>query len=254
MSTKSRPVTARHLAYIAEHTAGDDRFLTRLKCAARSAGIPAIWIAPEQASLMQILLRLVQAREVVEVGTLAGYSAIVMARALPNDGRVRTIEIDPQRVAFAESWAARSDVAGRVEVLRGKGLDVLPTLADHSADAAFLDADKGNYLCYLEHCLRIVRPGGLIMADNALAFGELFKKSPRDGEVKAIRRFNDRVAALRALRAIIVPLGDGLWVGVTPPAPPRSKSLKQAKVIVRIGRPRSTAPTSPRRCRPGPSR
>ncbi len=222
MSTTSRPISARHLAYIAQHTAGDDRFLLELKAAARAAGIPAISIAPAQASLMQILLRLVQAREVVEIGTLAGYSAIAMARALPPGGRVRTIEIDPDRAAFARDWVAKSDVAGRVEVLCGKGLEILPSFKDQSADAAFIDADKPNYHRYLHHCLRIVRPGGLIMADNALAFGELLKRTARDPEVLAIRRFNTRVAASRSLQAVIIPLGDGLWVGVRSSAGSRS--------------------------------
>src|SRR5262245_4251354 len=88
-------VTAEHFRYLASRTTPEDEFLRRLKEAARAAGIPAIWISPEQASFMQILLRLAGARRVVEVGTLAGYSAIAMARALPRDGRVDTIEIDP---------------------------------------------------------------------------------------------------------------------------------------------------------------
>ena len=103
MSETSTLVTAEHFKYVAERTAREDPFLADLKQAARDAGIPPIWIAPEQASFMQILLRLARAREVIEVGTLAGYSAIAMARALPEDGRVRTIEID----------TARADGSGR---------------------------------------------------------------------------------------------------------------------------------------------
>jgi len=105
-------------------------------------------------------------------------------------------------------------VAGKVEVLRGAGLEVLPRLATDSADAAFLDADKANYPNYLKECLRIVRRGGLIMADNAFAFGELFADQPSDKEVAAMRRFNDLMAAEKSLDSIIVPFGDGLWVGV----------------------------------------
>src|SRR5439155_22518667 len=135
---------------------------------------PAIWISPEQASFMQILLRLARAREVIEIGTLAGYSAIAMARALPGDGRVRTIEINPAHADFAERWVARSDVAGRVIVHRGAGAQVLPGFAAGSADAAFIDADKPSYPAYLEQCLPIVRPGVLLMVDHAFAFGQLF--------------------------------------------------------------------------------
>jgi caffeoyl-CoA O-methyltransferase len=214
MSETQTALSARHLAYVAEHTRGDDPFLEELKRAARGAGMPAIWIAPAQASLLQILLRLGGAREVVEVGTLAGYSAIAMARALPAAGRVRTIEVDPKHADFAELWIARSDVAGKIEVHRGRGVDVLPRFASDSADAAFLDADKASYPLYLEQCLRIVRVGGLIAVDNAFAFGQLLDERPSDRDVAAIRSFNDRLAADARLQSVIAPLGDGCWVGV----------------------------------------
>ena len=214
MSEESTLIDGRHVRYITEHTAAEDPFLQDLKREAAAAGIPSIWIAPAQASFMRIVLRLARARDVVEVGTLAGYSAIVMARALPAGGKVRTIELEAKHADFAERWIARSDVAERIEVLRGAGLDVLPRLATDSADAAFLDADKANYPGYLEQCLRIVRSGGLIMADNAFAFGELFEDKPSDREVPAIRRFNEVMRREAALDGIIVPFGDGLWVAV----------------------------------------
>jgi len=214
MSDKSTRVTEEHFRYIAEHTAGEDDFLRELKAAAAAAGIPPIWIAPEQASFMQILLRATGAREVVEIGTLAGYSAIAMARALPPGGHVRTIELDPARAAFAREWAARSDVADRVVVHQGAGMDVLRTFAVDSADAAFLDADKSGYVAYLGECLRIVRRGGLILVDNAFAFGELLAEHPTDLEVPVVRAFNEHMARVRELDSVIVPIGDGLWVGV----------------------------------------
>jgi len=214
MSENSTLVTAEHFRYVAERTAREDPFLAELKRAATAEGIPPIWVAPEQASFMQIVLELAGAREVVEVGTLAGYSAIAMARALPADGRVRTIEIEPKHAAFAERWIAKSDVAGKIEVHRGAGADILGTFENDSADAAFLDADKESYPVYLRECMRIVRRRGLIMVDNAFAFGQLFDKSPSDREVGAVRRFNDLMAAVPDLHSVIVPLGDGLWVGV----------------------------------------
>jgi predicted O-methyltransferase YrrM len=214
MSEISSPVTSEHFKYLAERTTREDDFLRELKRAARAAGIPPIWISPEQASLMQILLKLNRAREVVEVGTLAGYSAIAMARALDRKGRVRTIEISDRHADFAESWIARSDVAGRVEVHRGAGKDILPSFAGDSADAAFLDADKASYPLYLRESLRIVRKGGLIMVDNAFAFGQLFDSRPTDREVGAVRTFNDHMATVTELQSIIVPIGDGCWVGV----------------------------------------
>ena len=214
MSENPTLVTAEHFEYLAQRTSGDDALLVEMKAEARAAGIPAIWISPAQASFMQILLRASRAREVIEVGTLAGYSAIWMARALGPQGRVRTIELDTKHADFAERWIARSDVAGRIEVHRGAGAEVLSGFADDSADCAFLDADKSSYPVYLEHSLRIVRPGGWILVDNAFAFGQLFDPQADHREVAAVRAFNDHMARVEGLTSVIVPMGDGLWVGV----------------------------------------
>jgi predicted O-methyltransferase YrrM len=214
MSATSTLVTEAHFDYIRSHTAREDPFLVELKAAARAHGLPPIWIAHEQAVFVQILLRAARAKTVVEVGTLAGSTAISMARALPPDGKVLTIEIDPRHADFAEEWIAKSDVAGKIEVLRGKGVEVLPRLAADSADVAFLDADKVSYGLYLEQSLRIVRRGGMVLVDNAFAFGQLFDERPTDREVPAVRAFNEQMAKERRLTAVIVPLGDGCWVGV----------------------------------------
>jgi len=214
MSEISTLVTEEHFQYVAAHTTREDAFLADLKRAATAAGIPSIWVAPEQASFMQVLLRLARVRDVVEVGTLAGYSAIAMARALPTGGRVHTIEINPEYASFAERWVARSDVAGKVEIHRGAGTEVLKTFANDSVDATFLDADKANYPLYLKESLRLVRRGGLVMVDNAFAFGELFDPKATRGDVAAVRTFNDLMAKTTELHSIIVPIGDGLWVGV----------------------------------------
>ncbi|MHC4931444.1 MAG: O-methyltransferase [Planctomycetota bacterium] len=214
MSRDSTPIGAGHFDYIAGHTRGDDEFLRALKEAAGREGIPAIHIAAEQASFMQLLLKLRGAKTVIEVGTLAGYSAIAMARALPEGGMVHTIEIEERHAEFAERWAGQSDVADRIRVHRGPGLEVLPRFADHSADAAFVDADKLGYATYLDECLRILRPDGLFMADNALAYGRLLEEDEVDPGVLAIRDFNETMAQRTELHGVIVPLGDGLWVAV----------------------------------------
>lgn len=212
MSETATVHSAALLRYVAEHTRPEDSFLRELRAASRAAGFPSISVAHEQAVFMQALLRAMRAREVVEVGTLGGYSAISMARGLLQGGRVRTIEVDPVRAQFARDWARRSDVADRVEVHEGMGAKVLPTFAAGSADAAFLDADKESYPLYLEECRRIVRPGGVILVDNAFAFGYLLDPSETDPSVAAIRAFNETMARARDLQGVIVPLGDGLWV------------------------------------------
>jgi len=207
-------ITADHVRYLAARTRQEDEFLKSLKEAARAAGIPAIWIAPEQVSLVQILLRLCAARAVVEVGTLAGSSAIAMARALPAGGQVHTIEIDPARASFASQWIARSDVAGRVVVHLGAGEEVLPNFSDESVDAVLLDANKSGLQGQLREAVRILRHRGLLLVDNAFAFGQILSPEPEDPDVPAIRQFNDLLAHHPGLHSIIVPLGDGIWVGV----------------------------------------
>lgn len=220
MSEDATVVTEAHFRYLEERTTQEDDFLRKLRVAASNAELPAISIGPAQAAFLQILLRAAKAKHVVEVGTLAGYSAIAMARALPPDGRVLTIEVEPKHAAFAKKWIGKSDVAGKVAVHLGKGIDVLRTIPARSADACFLDADKGSYRAYLDECLRILRPGGLVMADNAFAFGQLLDEHPTDRDVPAVRAFNDYVPTVKGLQSVIVPLGDGLWVGVAaPPAP-----------------------------------
>jgi len=198
--------------YVAEHTRRDDAFLRDLRTAARTEGLPPIDLDPTAMRLVTILLAAAGAKEVVEVGTLGGYSAISMARALPRTGRVRTIEVEPTHAEFARRWVNRSDVSGKVEVLLGRGLDVLATFAAASADAAMVDADKESYPAYLEQLRRVVKPGGLIFIDNAFAFGQLLDGGSRGPEVEAIRKVNDQVAQARDLDGVLVPLGDGLWV------------------------------------------
>ncbi len=214
MSDRPTVLDAEHSRYLARLTRGDDEFLTALKRAALEAGLPQIWIAPEQASFLQILVETSGAREVVEVGTLAGYSAITLARALSPGGHVRTIEVSGRHADFAERWIARSDVAERIVVHRGAGLDVLRGFADGSADVFFVDADKVSYSGYLAEGRRIVRPGGLILVDNAFAFGQILEEHPDDPDVAAIQAFNQELAQTSGLQGVIVPLGDGMWVAV----------------------------------------
>lgn len=214
MSHESTLVTQRHFEYLAARTVGDDQFLKQLRADAQAAGIPAIDIAPEEASFLQILLMATKARDVVEVGTLAGYSAVAMARALPRGGTLRTIELNPRHADFARRRIAASDVAELVTLFEGDARVVLATFATHSADAIFLDADKAGYSRYLEEGLRIVRPGGLVLVDNAFAFGQLFHERPTDREAPAVKAFNEIMAKESRLQSVIVPLGDGLWVGV----------------------------------------
>lgn len=213
MSKQDVALVRRYADYVASHSPSEDPFLRSLRRDAVARGLPEISITWQQAKLLQIVLTIAGAREVVEVGTLAGYSAIAMARALAIGGRVRTIEVSAERAALARRWVEMSDVAGSVEVIHGDAREVLRTMASDSVDATFLDADKENQAQYFKEAGRIVRSCGAIIIDNVFAFGRLFSEDDCDPEVLAVRDFNEAVRRERWVEAVIVPLGDGLWVG-----------------------------------------
>ena len=212
MSKSSTPVDEPLFAFIARSTIGEDVLLRELRRSATVAGLPEIQIAPEQAAFLQIVLRANRAKDVVEVGTLGGYSAIAMARGLPADGRVISCEIEPRHAAFAREWIAKSDQRGKIDVRLGDAAATLAGLPAASADAMFIDADKPGYVGYLRHAMRILRSGGLLLADNVLASGEVVGGS--SPTATAMRSFVAAVAATPELRSVIVPLGDGCLFGV----------------------------------------
>jgi caffeoyl-CoA O-methyltransferase len=175
-----------------------------------AAGMPAIQVGRSEGKLLGLLLRLVGARKVVEVGTLAGYSAIHMARALGEGGRLWTLENSPRHHAIAEESIARAGLADKVTCLLGDALDLLPALAAEGPfDAVFIDADKGNYDHYGAWAIRHLRPGGLVIGDNAYFFGDLLDDDPRAG---AMRRFHQLVA--ERCESVCIPTPDGLVVGI----------------------------------------
>lgn len=217
MSATSTPVDERLFEFIQRQTIAEDTFLRELRELARTAGLPEIHIAPEQAAFLQLLLRASGARTVVEVGTLGGYSAIAMARGLPADGKVITHELDPAHARFASERIAASDQQGRIEVRVGDAKETLPAIADGSVDAVFLDADKEGYVDYLRQAMRMLRPGGILLADNVLAGGEIADANASSATAVAIARFLAAVEATPQLRSVIVPLGDGCLFGVKQP-------------------------------------
>ncbi len=172
--------------------------------------MPAIQVGRSEGKLLELLLKLAGAKKVVEVGTLAGYSAIRLARGLPEGGKVWTIEFDARHAEVARQAIAAAKVADKVEVLVGAGLDVLPTLDRHGPfDAVFIDADKENYDGYGRWAAKNLRPGGLLLGDNAYLFGELMGK---DARAAAMRRFHEEAAV--AFDTTCIPTPDGLLLGI----------------------------------------
>lgn len=173
-------------------------------------GMPAIQVGPSEGRFLYLLLRLIDAKKVVEVGTLAGYSAIHMARALAPGGRLWSIEYAPHHAEIARANLEAAGLADRVTVLVGAGRDVLPVLeGDGPFDAVFIDADKERYDHYGRWAVQHLRRGGLVIGDNSYLFGELLDGSDR---ARAMRAFHELVA--EACDSVCVPTPDGLVVGI----------------------------------------
>lgn len=201
-------------SYLASLFGREDEVLSSLREEADRTGLPPIAISPDMGRLLQVLLSAIGARRVLEVGTLGGYSAIWIARALPEDGRLLSIEMEPLHAEFARRYLQRAGLADRVEIRVGRALEMLPALDGERFDAVFLDADKEPLPTYLEWALRLVRPGGLIIADNALWGGRVLDERSEDPATLAVREFNRRFAEHPRITGIVVPTHDGVAIGV----------------------------------------
>ncbi|MEE1749696.1 MULTISPECIES: O-methyltransferase [unclassified Streptomyces] len=169
-----------------------------------AAGLPAIQVAANQGKLLNLLARLQGARTVLEIGTLGGYSTIWLARALPEGGRVVTLEADPAYAEVARANIERAGLADVVEIRVGRALDTLPELAAEGHgpfDVVFIDADKPSNPDYLAWSLKLTRPGSLIIADNVVRDGEVVDGTSDDPKVQGVRRFTELVAAEPTLTA-----------------------------------------------------
>ncbi|MGH7645070.1 MAG: O-methyltransferase [Gemmatimonadales bacterium] len=200
--------------YVTELFAAEDAVLARIRARHAEANLPPIHISPDEGKLLFVLLRAAAAKTVLELGALGGYSGVWLARALPADGRLTTIEQDPRHAALARRSFADAGLADRVRVLEGAALDVLPTLTP-GFDAVFVDADKEPLAQYFEWSVRLLRPGGLLLCDNAFFHGAVVDERDRSPQVEGVRAFNRLAATDPRVVATVVPVRDGLVVGVT---------------------------------------
>jgi predicted O-methyltransferase YrrM len=211
---KGTPITENLHRYIVDAFAPEDALLQALPAAADRLGIPQIHIDSVQGKFLQVLMRACGAARVIEVGSLFGYSAIWMARALPPDGVVHALEINPLHARAIRENAARAGLAERINVVEGDAAVTLPGLRAHGPfDFAFIDADKPGYLDYYETVMTMLRPGAIIVADNMSAGGAAWDANA-GGNAPSIRALNARMAGDARLTALLVPVGDGMCVGV----------------------------------------
>lgn len=193
--------------YFGQAMMADDPILDQALDAQRAAGLPEINVAPQQGRLLQFLIRLGGARRVLEIGTLAGYSTIWMARGLPAGGRLVTLEFDPKHAEVAQANLVRAGLADRVDVRVGPALETLPGLAGEGVgpfDFVFIDADKISSLDYFLWALRLARPGAMIAVDNVVRKGLVIDGASTDPKVTGIRRLRDHLAAEPRVDATLV--------------------------------------------------
>jgi caffeoyl-CoA O-methyltransferase len=188
--------------------APEDRALQSVRTNTVAHGLPEIQIRPEEGQMLQFLAALIGARRILEIGTLAGYSGIWLARGLPPGGTLITLELDPRHADVARQHFALAGVADRVEIIEGDAPASLERLAQTEPfDMVFIDADKERNLAYLEWSLGHVRPGGLITAHNAFREGHLYEDNPKSNVTRA---FLEALATHSGLVSTVIPVGDGL--------------------------------------------
>lgn len=202
-------------AYLRTFLEREDEPLRAARARSEETDLPAV--SPGVGAVLRFFARVVRARNVVEVGSGGGYSGLWLAGGMDPRGHLTTIELDPDNQALAQRAYTEAHVADRVRSILGAALQVLPKLADATYDIVFLDAAKAEYPDYLEHARRLLRPGGLLLADNALLGGRVADGTVGDEETEGIRVFNTAVHDDPAFHAHIFPTGDGLLAAVYTP-------------------------------------
>jgi predicted O-methyltransferase YrrM len=199
--------------HIRDLVAVEDNVLQEARRRAHQAGLPPIEIAPEDGALLAALVKVIDARLVVEIGTLFGYSAIWMARALPDGGQLFTIEQEARHAEVARRNLALAGLTERVTLLEGAADEMLARLAG-PVDLVFIDADKEGYPGYLAWARQALRPGGLVLGDNAFMQGRLADPGNEDPGVAAMRRFLESLASDSAWVSAMIPTLEGMALGV----------------------------------------
>lgn len=180
---------------------------------AKAAGLPGIHVGPMDGLHLEVITRAIGARTAVEFGTLGGYSGVCIARGLPPDGHLHTLEIDSAHATVAREAFELAGVSDRVEVLVGPALETASTIESRGPfDLVFIDADKTNYPAYLEWAAANLRSGGVVMADNAFAWGKVTQRGEATPDI--IHALNTEMARGQRFRSTILPTGEGLAIGV----------------------------------------
>jgi predicted O-methyltransferase YrrM len=210
MSSRTLNLTDDLVAYVREHGVREHPVLSRLREDTAQMPMAQMQIAPEQGAFMGLLVKLTEARRILEIGTFTGYSSTAMALAMPEDGRMTCLDVSEEWTDRAREAWRDAGVADRIDLHIGPAVESLSELQDAGYDLAFIDADKTSYDAYYEGCLRVVRPGGLILIDNVLQGGRVADAGTDDENVVAIRALNEKIATDDRVDMTLLPVADGL--------------------------------------------
>jgi O-methyltransferase len=210
MATRALNLTDDLVAYVRRFGVREHPALVRLR--ERTAPMPMsqMQIGSDQGALMALLVKLIGAKRILEIGTFTGYSSTAMALALPPDGRITCLDVSREWTAVAREAWADAGVADKVDLQLAPASETLATLDDDSFDMSFIDADKPGYDDYYEGCLRVVRSGGLILIDNVLWSGEVAEPGDGSENAQIMRALNEKVAGDERVDHVLLPIGDGL--------------------------------------------
>lgn len=200
--------------YLLDKAVREPDILHRLREETAELSGARMQIAPEQGAFMTMLAELLAPRRAVEIGVFTGYSSLCVAMGMPEDGQLFALDRNEDTAAIARRYWQEAGVDDKITLKLGDGVDSLNDLISEQGeggfDLAFIDADKGNYATYFEGCLRLLRPGGLILVDNVLWSGRVADEEDQDNLTKAIRAFNDKLAQDERVSICMVPIGDGV--------------------------------------------
>jgi predicted O-methyltransferase YrrM len=208
---KGVPLNEELYNYIVSTFANEDAVLKQVVDQTASKKFPLIQISPENGKFLYLLIKMINAKRVLEIGTLTGYSTIWMARALPVEGKLITLEIDPKHAEEAKKNFKKAGLDSKIELILDSAIQSLDKIENEKFDFVFIDADKTGYPAYFDKVIGMMNKGGLITADNTLRDGDVVKENPDEG-TKAVQEFNKKVANDPRVESLLVPISDGVTV------------------------------------------
>jgi caffeoyl-CoA O-methyltransferase len=213
MTAKTLQMSDALHAYLLRSSLRETRVQRSLRLRTQRMPRATMQIAPEQGQFLQLLVHLLGARRILEIGTFTGYSALAMALALPPGGKVVCCDMSVEWTNMAKRYWKLASVSHKIDLQIGPALQTLKKLKG-TFDFAFIDADKENYLNYYERCLKLVRRGGLIAIDNTLWYGRVLDRRDQSVDTRAVRAFNRKLHRDRRIELSMVPIGDGLTLAL----------------------------------------